>query len=169
MTVEDSPQSTIVRARVAATFQSAYHRESKPLVSQRHATVSCGSAIEEGDGVHRWMRHWQAEAAPVFGTLVRFEERALIATNSVAVMLCCDQLDAAVWRSDQWIHDNPCPERRFDRIGSELIRACVGIQAILLSNLVVDEADKMQAEGVLTELLAVAKRARVALRSLNTI
>jgi hypothetical protein len=116
--------------------------------------------------VRRVMRHWHAEAAPILGALVRAEDRVLRATNRVAVLLCCGQLDAAVWQSDKWLHDNPCPDRRFDRICNELIRACVAIQAILLSNLLVDAAHQAKADEMLTDRLTVAGRARVDLHHL---
>lgn len=112
------------------------------------------------------MRHWHAEAAPTLGALIEAEDRVLAATTSPALTACCDELDAAAWNSDKWLQDNPCPDRRFGRIFDELIRACVGIQAILLSNLLADDAYKARAARMLRNRLAAAGKARTELRQL---
>jgi hypothetical protein len=112
------------------------------------------------------MRHWHAKAAPTLGALMEAEDRVLAAANSPALKVCCDELDAAVWSSDKWLHDNPCPDRRFGRVIDELIRACVGIQAILYSNLLADDAHKARAAQMLMDRLAIASKARIEIRQL---
>jgi hypothetical protein len=112
------------------------------------------------------MTHWQAEAAPIIRTLLDAQDRVLAATNRVSLTECCDQLDAAVWDSDRWLKDHPCPDRRFGRSIDRLIRACVGIQAILLSNLLADEAYKAKTQGMLRDRLTAARKARIELRGM---
>jgi hypothetical protein len=112
------------------------------------------------------MNQWQAEGAPILRALMDAEDRVMAAASKAALIAACDELDAAVWNSDSWLQDNPCPDRRCGRSFEAFIRACVGIQAILLSNLLVDGAHMEQAEGMLRDRLAVAGKARIALRQL---
>jgi hypothetical protein len=110
------------------------------------------------------MRHWHAKAAPTLGALLEAEDRVLAAEDSPELLACCDELDAAVWNSDRWLRDNPCPDHRFGRIFDELIRACVGIQAIVSSNLLADGTYGARAARMLRDRLDAAGKARIELR-----